>query len=58
MPNDRKLYFTLFNRVTETILQIDKHNYGKARDLLVEAQQEAEELYLLEETGEQALETT
>ena len=43
------MYVTLFRRVTEAIEQIEAANYGRARELLIRAQQETEELYLREE---------
>jgi len=49
MPDYQKLYTLLFNACTDAIIQIDRQNYGMARDLLVRAQQDAEELYILEE---------
>ena len=43
-------YTLLFNRVTDAIKALEQQNYGTARDILVKAQQEAEELYI--EAGE------
>ena len=42
----QKLYTTLFNRITDAIDQLEKANYGTAKDILIQAQQETEELYL------------
>ena len=42
----QKLYTTLFNRITDAICQMEKANYGTAKDILILAQQETEELYL------------
>ena len=44
--NYQKLYTLLFNAMTDAIEQLQKDNYGLAQDILVRAQQEAEELYL------------
>lgn len=49
MADYQKLYTLLFNACTDAIVQIDRQNYGIARDLLVCAQQDAEELYMLED---------
>ena len=41
----KKLYFTLFNTLSDVVEQIDTHDYEEAR-LLIHAQQEAEECYI------------
>ena len=46
MPDYLKLYTTLFNAITDALEQIDALEIAKAKKLLIEAQQEAEELYL------------
>lgn len=46
-PTDfKKMYLTLFNRITQALDALDQSNYGTAADILKSAQQEAEELYL------------
>lgn len=40
-----KMYFTLFNAVTDALAAMEAQNYGTARTLLIEAQQKAEEAY-------------
>ena len=45
----QKLYTLLFNGITDAIEQIDQKNYGRARDILVDAQIRAEEQFLSEE---------
>ena len=40
------LYHILFNAATDAILAIDEADYSRARRLLVEAQQRAEDLYI------------
>ena len=45
----KKLYFHLFNAVTDALQAIEQQNYGQAADLLISAQQETEELYMDEE---------
>ena len=41
-------YTLLFNRVSEAIAALEAHNYGQAQDILVHAQQEAEEHFIAE----------
>ena len=50
--NYQKLYTLLFNACTDAIRQIDRQNFGKAREILARAQQDAEEQYLREEEHE------
>lgn len=42
----RKLYFTLFNGVTDALEALEIKNYGLAQDILQKAQQNAEEQFL------------
>ena len=49
MPDYQTMYVTLFNVLTDAIEHMDHMNYGLARAVLVQAQQDAEELYLLDE---------
>lgn len=42
----QSLYLKLFNQITEALREIQAHNYGRANDILVKAQIEAEEEYL------------
>ena len=42
----KNLYFHLFNQITDALEAMEKQNYGEARDILLRAQQEAEERYL------------
>ena len=46
----KKLYFHLFNSVTDAIESITNGDSFAARDILIRAQQEAEEAYLAVET--------
>ena len=48
MPDYQTMYFTLFNVLTDAIEHMDHMNYGLARTVLVQAQQDAEEQYLSE----------
>ena len=42
----KKLYFTLFNTLSDAVEHINTHDYEEARLLLIHAQQEAEECYI------------
>ena len=44
-----KLYFHLFNAVTDAIEEITTGDVLTARDILIKAQQETEEIYMGEE---------
>ena len=46
MENYQKMYFLLFNAITDALAQIEDQNYGDAKDILIAAQQKAEELYI------------
>lgn len=43
-----RCYTHLFARVSDAIEALEEQNFGKAKDLLIRAQQEAEELYISE----------
>ena len=45
-----KLYHLLFNAITDALEKIKGQNYGDAKDLLITAQQEAEEIYMSAES--------
>lgn len=49
MPDFESLYLYLFNRITDALGEIKEQNYGKAREILLKAQEEAEERYMKEE---------
>ena len=44
----KKLYLTLFNACTNAINELQCRNYGNAENILMEAQQAAEDLYIEE----------
>lgn len=44
MPDYKTMYFTLFNVLTEALREMDVHNYGRAAELLIQAQIEGERL--------------
>ena len=46
MPDHQKMYTTLFNAMTDAIENIEKLNFGEAKELLIQAQQKTEELYI------------
>ena len=46
----KKLYFHLFNAATDAIEAITNGDSFAARDILIRAQQEAEDMYLEEES--------
>lgn len=46
MPVYQKMYFTLFNCLTDVAEELKKQNYGKACDIIQSAQLQAEELYI------------
>ena len=45
----KTLYFNLFNSMTDAIDALDAMNFGKAKEILIAAQQNAEERYLSQE---------
>ena len=44
--NYKQMYLTLFNGITYALSQIKRMNFGRARDILMDAQKEAEEIYI------------
>lgn len=44
-----KLYYTLFNAITDALEQIEQQNIGTARAILIAAQRKTEEMYITEE---------
>ena len=46
MVDYKKIYHLLFNAMTDALEKIDDQNYGDARDILIAAQQKAEEIYI------------
>lgn len=44
----QEMYLVLFRAITKAIAQLEAANYGQAKELLLHAQQEAEERYLSE----------
>lgn len=48
----QKMYCRLFNAVTDALEELERQNYGQAKERLILAQQECEELYLQETEDE------
>ena len=46
MSEYKKPYLILFNAITRAIEQIEKQNFGEAKEILIKSQQEAEEEYI------------
>lgn len=42
------LYYHLFRAIAKAVDELDKHNYGTAEEILKQAQQYTEELYMQE----------
>ena len=42
----QKMYVHLFNAVSDALLQMERQNFGAAADLLIQAQQACEDIYL------------
>ena len=51
MENFPKYYAHLFNSITDAIDALQRQNYIEAQDILIRAQQDAEEMYLGERRG-------
>lgn len=48
--NYQKMYTLLFNAITDALEQMESQNFGTAKETLITAQQEAEELYMSAES--------
>ena len=46
MENYQKMYLLLFNAITDSIESMEKLDFGNAKELLIQAQQRAEELFI------------
>lgn len=42
----QKMYYTLFNAMTDALQAMSEQNYGTAREILEKVQQAAEEIFL------------
>ena len=48
----RKMYTQMFNAATDALEMIEQQNFGRAREILIAAQQVCEEIYMEEEEEE------
>ncbi len=46
MDEYKAMYLLLFNAITDALAELENTNYGKTKDILITAQQQAEEIYL------------
>lgn len=46
MRSGQKPYFMLFNAVTDAVAAMEVQNFGQARQILMQAQQDCEEWFL------------
>jgi len=49
MPDYKKMYFTLFNAVTDAIEKLDDYEIKPAKEILVNAQNNTEDMYIEED---------
>ena len=50
MEEYKKMYLLLFSAITDALEQMEQQNYGTAKDLLIAAQQQTEEIYITAES--------
>ena len=46
MPDYKTMYLHLFNHVSDAVNALESMNLGQAKEILIHAQQESEELYV------------
>lgn len=46
MADYKKMYTTVFNAVTDAVQSIQRNDYDTAKEILIKAQQKAEEYYI------------
>lgn len=46
MTDYKAMYLLLFNAITDALEKMDEQNYGEACELLIDAQQKAEDIYI------------
>ena len=49
MPDYQKMYFHLFNAITDALVQLEQQNYGLTAERLQAAQVDGENAYLTED---------
>lgn len=54
MTDYKKLYFYLFNQITDAIEELDNGHFGEASSLLKKAQQMSEDQWINTETTEKS----
>lgn len=54
MPDYKTMYLHLFNHVTGAVAALEALNFGQAKDILMGAQSEAEQLYINGGSGSEA----
>ena len=42
----KELYYHLFNQITDALAALERQDFGKAKEILMQAQQDAEEKYI------------
>ena len=47
--NYQKLYTLLFNGITDALEEMEKQNFGRAKEILIQSQQKSEEIYMEEQ---------
>ena len=52
MPDYQKMYFHLFNAITDALVQLEQQNYGLTAERLKVAQVDGENAYLTEDDAE------
>ena len=52
MESYKKMYLQLFNEVTNALQALEKQNYGNAKEILKNAQMQAEESYISSDCNE------
>ena len=53
MDEYKKPYLALFNALTDIAEEIEKQNYGLAKQMIADAQQQAEEAFLAAAAGDE-----
>ena len=51
MPDYKTMYLHLFNRVTDAVSALERMDIGQAKEILINAQKEAELLYIDNESS-------
>ena len=46
MDEYKTMYLTLFNAITDALAELENADYVKTKDILITAQQQAEEIYI------------